>query len=167
MPMDNDEVPQERDTGWYADAVVGLCRAVDDLHRRTADRLGISASELTALRLICAAESITPGELAAELDVTSGSVTPILNHLDRAGYVHRVQHPTDRRRLLVSAKPGGHHALAWAAAELHAALRSAVEHIAASHEDAVAEFLVRATGALDGRSFADLDTWPGQPGRAY
>jgi DNA-binding MarR family transcriptional regulator len=44
---------------------------------------------------------LTPTELAAKLDLTTGSTTTLLDRLQGAGYVTRRPHPTDRRRLII------------------------------------------------------------------
>ncbi|MGH7529836.1 MAG: MarR family winged helix-turn-helix transcriptional regulator, partial [Gemmatimonadales bacterium] len=42
-----------------------------------------------------------PGELAAALGLTTGSVTAMLDRLERRGYVSRMSDPADRRRVQV------------------------------------------------------------------
>ncbi len=44
----------------------------------------------------------TPGVLASRLGLTAGSVTTMLDRLERMGYVTRVRDPDDRRKVVIS-----------------------------------------------------------------
>jgi DNA-binding MarR family transcriptional regulator len=44
---------------------------------------------------------MTPSELAANLDVTRGNMTGLIDGLEREGWIRREAHPDDRRGLLV------------------------------------------------------------------
>lgn len=48
------------------------------------------------------------GHLAAEAGITGGTLTGVLNTLERKGYTERAPHPTDGRRMIVRATPPGH-----------------------------------------------------------
>lgn len=146
--MVDSPVDAEHEPGWYTEAVTALCQAVESLRQRTAAELGISSTELVALRLICSTEGMSPRDIATELELTSGSVTPILDHLTQAGYVQRSAHPRDRRRVLVYAEPEGHRALAWANEQLDSVLRTVIAQWSDQDHAAVARFLTRAADAL-------------------
>jgi DNA-binding MarR family transcriptional regulator len=45
----------------------------------------------------------TPTELAARLDISTAAMTLVLNRLESAGHVRRERHPTDGRKLVVTA----------------------------------------------------------------
>lgn len=143
--------PNILDLRWFGEAVNALCRSVDDLRRHAATELGISASGLDALALICHGEDVTPGDIAAELNITSGSVTPIVDQLVEAGYVERAPHSTDRRRVVLIAKPGGQHALAWALEQPAAELQTIVTGLSERDAAAAAHFLAAATEAFQRR----------------
>jgi DNA-binding MarR family transcriptional regulator len=44
---------------------------------------------------------LTPTQLASKLNLTTGSMTTLLDRLQGVGYVTRHPHPTDRRRIVV------------------------------------------------------------------
>jgi DNA-binding MarR family transcriptional regulator len=44
---------------------------------------------------------MTPSELAANLDVTRGNMTGLIDGLEREGWIRRENHPDDRRGLLI------------------------------------------------------------------
>lgn len=132
----------------HTDDVLAFCQSITRFREHTASELGISASELDALGLVCSSAGISPGQLASELEVTSGSVTPIIDHLIQAGYVQRSVHPTDRRRHLVNASPGGRHACASAREELEQVLCPAGEHPSEHEQTVVAGYLAATTQSL-------------------
>jgi MarR family len=45
------------------------------------------------------------GELSARMHITSGTMTGVLDTLERNGYIHRQADPADRRRVLVDLTP--------------------------------------------------------------
>jgi DNA-binding MarR family transcriptional regulator len=45
--------------------------------------------------------SLTAGSLGATVELSSASVTALLDRLERAGHVHRLRDPGDRRRVVL------------------------------------------------------------------
>jgi DNA-binding MarR family transcriptional regulator len=65
---------------------------------------GLNASDLQAVGLLMSEGPATPGELAERIGLSAGgSITALVDRLERAGYVIRTRDETDRRRVLVSA----------------------------------------------------------------
>jgi DNA-binding MarR family transcriptional regulator len=83
-----------------------LCRTGDlliELHnRQTRDdyQLSRSAREVLAV-LEGAGEPLEPTVIAQRLLITTASMTPLLDTLERRGLVRRLVHPDDRRKRLV------------------------------------------------------------------
>src|SRR5690349_16918583 len=73
--------------------------------QRFAQRHDAHPTDLEALVRVLQAGSdgvpMTAGELGAELGLTSGTVTALLDRLERAGHVRRERDPSDRRRVLL------------------------------------------------------------------
>lgn len=65
-------------------------------------RLGIGASDSQFLSLLNLHGPLTPGRLAELSGLTTGTVTGVLDRLERAGYVRRQRDATDRRKVLVA-----------------------------------------------------------------
>lgn len=82
-------------------AVRALYAATERFDARVAARLGV---DRTALRAINAMEAgpVTPSDLGRQLSLTSGSVTALVDRLDRAGHLERLADPADRRRRAVT-----------------------------------------------------------------
>ena len=66
---------------------------------------------LTPLRIWRVGQRSSPGELAGDLELSSGAMTSRLDRLEDAGYVRRLPDPDDRRGIVVELTPAG--AKAW------------------------------------------------------
>jgi DNA-binding MarR family transcriptional regulator len=85
-------------------AIANYQGAVDDFDRETARMLGINETDLRCLELLLRDEAdLTPRVLADRLNLTTGSVTTMLDRLERLHYVTRTAHPSDRRKVIVTA----------------------------------------------------------------
>lgn len=71
-----------------------------------ADQLGLHLTDLTCLRWLRERGRATAGELATELGLSTGAVTRMIDRLHRGGFVRRVRHPQDGRRVIVELVPG-------------------------------------------------------------
>ena len=78
------------------------------LGQRSAERIGINATDLNCLNIVALTGHLTAGELAAQTGLTTASITAVLDRLEEGGFVRRVRDPGDRRRVMVelSAGPG-------------------------------------------------------------
>lgn len=87
------------------ETVEGYQAAVDDFDREVARLLGVNETDVRCLEILIQEipDTATPRLLADRLGLTTGSVTAMLDRLEKIGYITRSPHPTDRRRLLVRA----------------------------------------------------------------
>ncbi|MET4136717.1 DNA-binding MarR family transcriptional regulator [Pseudarthrobacter sp. PvP090] len=83
------------------------------LRMRLASQLGISTIDINAMAFVGETDGVTPKALAAALNITTGSVTAMLDRLESKGFMVRKPHPTDRRSLLLQLSPAGTHAMQW------------------------------------------------------
>jgi DNA-binding MarR family transcriptional regulator len=73
-----------------------------------ARKMGLSVSEMAALEhLHASGGGLTPTQLGKLLSMSSGTVSPLVDRLERAGYVERRPNPQDRRSSLVRMTPWG------------------------------------------------------------
>lgn len=72
------------------------------VHNRL-ERFGLSDGKLVILILLRYASdhSLTPSELAERCEVTRGTITGLLDGLEKAGLIERKNHPEDRRMLTI------------------------------------------------------------------
>ncbi len=75
--------------------------AVDRFDEVVVGLLGINRTDGRCLDILDQRGSMTAGELARECGLTTGAMTTLLDRLERLGYLRRVPHPTDRRRVVV------------------------------------------------------------------
>jgi len=79
--------------------------AVDDFDAAVALRLKINRTDMRCLEILVNEDGAAPKRLASRLGLTTGSVTAMLDRLERAGHLTRSPDPQDRRRLLVRITP--------------------------------------------------------------
>jgi len=104
-----------------------------------ARRYGLSHAALNALAVIEAnAEPMATGEVGARMHITSGTVTSVLDTLERKGLVTRLDDPEDRRRVLVDVTPEAQAVLDSLIPEIQQVAGHVVEHVG---EQRVSELL--------------------------
>jgi len=86
-------------------AVQGYQSAVDDFDRELARLMGVNETDLRCLEILLAVDEITPRELSRQLGLTTGSVTTMLDRLEKLAYLTRTPHPSDRRKTLIRVTP--------------------------------------------------------------
>jgi len=76
---------------------------MDAMGQRFADLHGLGRTDVRALVAIMDAarqgQALTAGGLGAAVELSSASVTALLDRLERVGHVRRVRDPADRRRV--------------------------------------------------------------------
>ena len=68
-----------------------------------ARRLGLNATDITALDVMLAEGPVGPAALAARLGITTASATALVDRLEAMGHVQRHPDAVDRRRIAVAA----------------------------------------------------------------
>ena len=69
--------------------------------KTVADRFDLNQTDLEVLDLIFLRKQASAGDLADATGLSSGSVTALIDRLESAGYIERMDDPEDRRRVLV------------------------------------------------------------------
>lgn len=70
-----------------------------------AERSGMNPTDLRCLAILTSTGSITAGQLAETMGLTTGAVTGVVNRMERAGYVRREKDPADGRRVVIRPVP--------------------------------------------------------------
>lgn len=70
-----------------------------------AQRFGLGASDSQFLGLLGVHGPLTPGRLAEMTGLTTGTVTGVIDRLERGGFVRRERDPEDRRKVVVTPVP--------------------------------------------------------------
>ena len=121
---------------------------VDDFDREMARILGVNGTDVRCLELLITntGDEVTPRDIATHLNLTAGSVTTMLDRLERVGYVTRSRHASDRRKVLVEATPQVTE-LAWSRMSpmLDDANGEVISHFTLDQLDTIEQFVTRAT----------------------
>jgi DNA-binding MarR family transcriptional regulator len=129
-----------------------LIRTVDSLRHRLAQDAQVGMTELRALNRIAAAGTMSPKQLADSLDLTTGTVTALLDRMERAELVTRAAHPTDRRMLQIQLTPLGAERLNVALTSFDSNVHAAARTMPPEAVAAGAQFLQRVTEEIERHS---------------
>ena len=110
---------------------------VDAFDELVAVRLGVNRTDLRCVEILVAQRTASPGELGPALGLTTGGVTAMLIRLERLGYLRRVPHPDDGRKVIVEVTD---EALRQVAA-LYAPIVESGHRLLGSYSDAEVELL--------------------------
>jgi DNA-binding MarR family transcriptional regulator len=94
-----------------SDIIEQLTRAIYEnstaavfFHTAIAEQVGLGATEEKTL-LILSGGALTAGEIAQKTGLTTGSVTSLIDRLEKKGFVRRVRDGQDRRKVIVEVVP--------------------------------------------------------------
>jgi DNA-binding MarR family transcriptional regulator len=123
-------------------------KALADARQRAAlaRRLGLTDSEVLAVQHLARAGELTPGQLGALLQLSSGGTTALIQRLERGGHVSRHANPHDKRSAVVRLTP----AIAARAADAWAPFVAEIDALAARLSETEREVVRRfVEGAAD------------------
>ncbi len=91
-----------------------IIRAVDLQSKRLMQTSGLSGPQLMIMQAIERAGSVTAGNLARAVSLSQGTVTSILDRLEKKNLLRRVRSTEDKRKVVVFLSKEGKSALALA-----------------------------------------------------
>lgn len=109
-----------------------------------ASRLGINSTDLECLDVVALGHGVTAGTLAERTGLTTGSITTVIDRLERAGFVQRRRDDADRRKVLVAASP----AMKRRGEQPGAPMRKVINDVLSRYDDEQLRFLAEALGEL-------------------
>lgn len=128
-----------------------------DRRRRTVTDLSATSCQVLAV-LDGAGEPLAPGVIAERLLITTGTITSLIDTLERRDLVRRGPHPEDRRKILVAITDAGQQIVDRVLPRIHAASRD----VYAALNESDRRHLVRLLGQVQ-RRLAELATQPVPP----
>lgn len=132
---------------------------LEEVDRRRRGIANLSASGFEALAVLDGAdEPLTASVIAARLLVTSASSTSLIDTLARRGYVVRLPHAGDRRKVLVQITDAGRVVVDRVLPVVHAAATDAFEAVPPAQRDTVLEACTRARTRLVELAAQDVPT---------
>jgi DNA-binding MarR family transcriptional regulator len=129
---------------------------LDAVGQRFAEAHGLNRTDVRALVAIMDAarggKSLTAGRLGAAVDLSSASVTALLDRLERAGHIRRIRDADDRRRVVLQMSDSAMAAGAEHFGGLQRDLTAAMEGYSDEELQLVRRFLVDMTEAIERHS---------------
>ena len=122
---------------------------------RRAEELRLGSSDLEALGLLYHEGSMAPGRLSALMGVTSGTMTALLDRVEKAGFLRREPNPKDRRGRLIVLTPAGHHAMQWLYDQFEDVIRQALAGVPGLDVEQFHTVLELMAGSLDADAAAE------------
>ena len=124
-------------------------------NRQTLDEYQLSPSGRQILAVVEGAGGpLEPSVIAERLLITTGSVTSLLDNLEKRGLIRRLPHPEDRRKLLVEITPAAQAIVDELLPRLHARERDVISAALSTDEQHVLLRLITKVqhAALDAQS---------------
>ena len=126
---------------------------LDAVGQRFAGLHAIGRTDVRAMVAIMDAarrgEALTAGALGRAVDLSSASVTALVDRLERGGHVHRVRDPADRRRVVLEMSESAMAAGGQFFGGLQRDLVAAMEGYADEELTAVRRFLTEMTAVIE------------------
>jgi DNA-binding MarR family transcriptional regulator len=94
-------LPGEQVRAEIQESVIRFIADVVLFNQSVAQQLGLGSSDAQFLTLLQVHGPMTPGQFAAITGLSTGTVTGVLDRLERGGFVHRTRDPGDRRKVIV------------------------------------------------------------------
>ncbi|MBA2324462.1 MAG: MarR family transcriptional regulator [Pseudonocardiales bacterium] len=113
------------------------------------DELGVGVTDMLACGYLATDGFRTPGQMARRLQITTASVTVLIDRLERQGHVCRLPHPTDRRKLLVGLTDTGQEKAQRVFDRFADALNECADDLTDDERQLVLRFLRQVTATLD------------------
>lgn len=126
-----------------------LASRTDKIRSLLARELNLAPTDLRALYHVGDHPDVTPRQLADHLEISTGSMTPVLDRLEQRGYLERVAHATDRRSVLLRTTPAGAHAHAWVVEQYQRAIELAMLASPELTPERAGDLMIALVGGLD------------------
>jgi DNA-binding MarR family transcriptional regulator len=126
------------------------------MRKRTRAAMKMNENDLSALRFLMESgrrgQQVSPTALARRLEVSTASITSLIDRLERAGHVERRPSPSDGRAIIVVPTASSHEEVRHTLGEMHARMKSVADQLTPDEADAVVRFL-----SLMAQSLAEVD----------
>jgi DNA-binding MarR family transcriptional regulator len=131
----------------YVPLVQAFAARVVLFHEAVAQRLGLHATDVKAIRLL-GGNAMTAGHLAEHAGLTGAAVTALVDRLEAAGYAVRERDAHDRRKVTIRAVPAKVRELDQLYVSHGVEMSHLLSKYDASEFAAITDYLVNATEIL-------------------
>jgi DNA-binding MarR family transcriptional regulator len=97
--------PAATPADWVVLEIRKFITAAIFFNAQAAEKVGLSPTDIQMVSMLQLYGPSTPSRLGEATGLSSGGVTVALDRLEKAGYIRRQPHPSDRRSLLITLVP--------------------------------------------------------------
>lgn len=146
-------------------AVLAAIKAWRDSEERASSRsrsyMRLNETDMRALRFVIAAKNagvlVTAGMLAEHLQISTASITKMLDRLEKAGHITRSPHPDDRRAVVIAVTAATHTDARATIGAKHARRFDVAAALSPAEREVVIGFLTK-LASLDGETSETSET---------
>ncbi|MBO0445001.1 MarR family transcriptional regulator [Enterococcus ureilyticus] len=111
--------------------------------------LGIPTNDYISIDLLKESGPMTAGELAEKTGLSTGTITALIDRLEKIGYAQRKKDPNDRRRVIIVPTYEDKEEIKKAYQPLDSAMRNLAHEYSEKELQLMNEFLLKAISVLD------------------
>lgn len=120
------------------------------LHQQNvAASLGLYNNDLISVDILRETGPITAGELSKQTGLATGSITALVDRLEKNGYVRRENDPNDRRRVIIVPDYEGKEEIINTYVPLHDAMVNLIASYTPEELELITQFLNKASTVLE------------------
>lgn len=131
------------------EALRRIIRAIDLQSKQLMQRSGLTGPQLLVLQTLKKHNEMTAGELAKSMNLSQGTITSILDRLEKKRYIARCRSETDKRRVVVSLQAEGKQALDSAPTLLQEHFLASFDELQQWEKTLILSSLQRVAGMMD------------------
>ncbi|MGX7262696.1 MarR family winged helix-turn-helix transcriptional regulator [Enterococcus crotali] len=111
--------------------------------------LGIPANDYISIDLLNELGPLTAGELAEKTGLSTGTITALIDRLEKIGYARREKDSNDRRRVIIVPTYEDREEIQKAYQPLNTAMQSLAREYSEEERHIINQFLAKAVSVLD------------------
>jgi DNA-binding MarR family transcriptional regulator len=140
-----------------------IIRQIDLHSRRLVQIYGLTGPQLVILKELGRVEEMPVGQLARQIDLSHGTVTNILDRLEKRGLISRSRSATDKRKVMVRVSEPGITILASAPSLLQEQFIERFQGLAQWEQTLILSSLQRVAAMMDAEDLDASSAFIGEP----
>lgn len=129
---------------------IARLRSRSILHQQTiVHSIGIPANDYISIDLLNELGPLTAGELAEKTGLSTGTITALIDRLEKIGYARREKDPNDRRRVIIVPTYEDKEEIQQAYEPLNLAMQNVAKNYSEKELQIINQFLSEAVSVLD------------------
>jgi MarR family transcriptional regulator, organic hydroperoxide resistance regulator len=153
----------KEDLDRIVETIIYLMTESRRLSKDEAQRLGVTATQLSVLKLLDEIGDLSLGTLSTKIRAHNSTVTGIIDRMEAAGLVTRARSLEDRRVWIIQLLPEGRRIAERASVSPWDTLRAALEKMAPKEQDQLTQLLKKVSMRVQDEISSGEDKKPRQP----